>query len=113
MRTIPVLIGVIVSALLLSAQGLIERYREAADRLIDAAMSDQGGMEKLSYLCDRIGNRLSGSPGLEQAIAWAAAQMKKDGLENVVTPLVKVPHWVRGAESASIVAPVKRHLTIL
>jgi carboxypeptidase Q len=113
MKTIPVVIGVIASALLLSAQGLVEKYREAADRLIDAAMSDQGGMEKLSYLCDRIGNRLSGSPALEQAIAWAAAQMKKDGLENVATPRVKVPHWVRGAESASIVAPVKRQLTIL
>ena len=103
----------IVAAVFLSAQGLVEHYRDAANRLIDAAMSDVGGMEKLTYLCDRIGNRLSGSPGLEQAIAWAAAQMKKDGLENIATPRVKVPHWVRGMESASIVAPVKRQLTIL
>jgi len=117
MKTISLLIAVIVSALLLSAQGpdrgLVERYRDAANLLIDAAMSDQGGMEKLTYLCDRIGNRLSGSPGLEQAIAWAAAQMKKDGLENIATPHVTVPHWVRGMESAAMVAPVKRQLTIL
>jgi carboxypeptidase Q len=74
---------------------------------------DNGGMEKLSYLCDRIGNRLSGSPALERAIAWAAAQMKQDGLVNVVTPAVKVPHWVRGNESASLLEPVTKPLTIL
>src|SRR5579864_8195186 len=95
MKITLVMFGIGVSALLLGAQGLVERYRDPANRLIDAAMSDHGGMEKLTYLCDRIGNRLSGSAGLEQAIVWAAAQMKKDGLENVVTPRVKVPHWVR------------------
>ncbi len=113
MKTTLVLLAAGFSALFLSAEGLTDKYRDAANRLIDAAMADNGAMEKLTYLCDRIGNRLSGSPSLDQAIAWSAAQMKKDGLENVVTPLVKVPHWVRGAESASIVEPVKRKLTIL
>jgi hypothetical protein len=94
-------------------QNLTEKYRETAGKLIDAALADNGGMDKLSYLCDRIGNRLSGSPALEKAIAWAAAQMKQDGLVNVVTPAVKVPHWVRGNESASIIEPVNKPLTIL
>ena len=80
----------------LLAQSLSDTYRETANRLIDAALADQGGYDKLSYLCDRIGNRLAGSPSLDKAIAWAAGQMKKDGLENVVTPRVKAPHWVRG-----------------
>ncbi len=113
MRTTLLAIVIFVSALLLAAQGLRDKYRDAANRLIDAALADNGGMEKLTYLCDRIGARLSGSPELNQAVAWAAEQMKKDGLENVATPPVKVPHWVRGAESASIVEPVKRRLTIL
>ena len=94
-------------------QSLTEQYRDTATKLIDAALADQGGMDKLSYLCDRIGNRLSGSPGLEKAIAWAAAQMKEDGLVNVSTPRVKVPHWVRGNESAALVEPVAKPLTIL
>ena len=55
---------------------LTEQYRSTATKLIDAALVDHGGIDKLSYLCDRIGNRLSGSPGLEKAIVWAAAQMK-------------------------------------
>jgi len=94
-------------------QSLTEQYRETATKLIDAALIDQGGMDKLSYLCDRIGNRLSGSPGLEKAIAWAAAQMKEDGLVNVVTPRVKVPHWVRGNESAALVEPISKPLNML
>ncbi len=69
-----------VSVLAQNAGTLAEQYRESASKLIDASLSDQGGMEKLTYLCDRIGNRLSGSAALEKAVAWAAAQMKADGL---------------------------------
>ncbi|MBV9769838.1 MAG: M20/M25/M40 family metallo-hydrolase [Bryobacterales bacterium] len=109
------LIGAALSVSLLAQNTgtLTEQYRESASRLIDASLADLGGMEKLTYLCDRIGNRLSGSPALEKAVAWAAAQMKADGLTNVVTPRVKVRHWVRGNESASLVAPVNRPLHIL
>jgi carboxypeptidase Q len=39
--------------------------------------------------------------------------MKKDGLENVSTPSVDVPHWVRGHESASLESPITRQLTML
>ncbi len=95
------------------AGNLTEQYRVVANKLIDAAMADQGGMEKLAYLCDRIGNRLSGSLALEKAVAWAAAQMNHDGLVNVSTPRVKVPHWVRGNESAFIVDPVNKRLAML
>jgi len=96
-----------------NASTVTGQYRDTAARLIDASLADQGGMEKLAYLCDRIGHRLSGSPALDKAIAWAAAQMKADGLTNVVTPRVKVPHWVRGNESAALVEPVAHPLHIL
>src|SRR5579871_6606920 len=97
----------------LNAQSVADSYQATASKIIDAALADQGGYEKLSYLCDRIGNRLSGSPSLDKAIAWAAEQMKRDGLVNVSTPRVKVPHWIRGNESASITEPIARPLTIL
>jgi carboxypeptidase Q len=96
-----------------AAPSLDDTYRQTADRIINAALENNAGYEKLSYLCDRIGHRLSGSPALERAIEWAAAQMKKDGLENVVTPAVKVPHWVRGQESAWLTEPVRRPLHML
>jgi carboxypeptidase Q len=92
---------------------LADQYRDTANKLIEAALIDHDGLDKLYYLCDRIGNRLSGSPSLEKAITWAASQMKADGLVNVATPAVKVPHWVRGSESGSMLEPVARPLNML
>jgi hypothetical protein len=104
-------------ALVLSAavfgQSLTDQYRATADQLIDAALADNDGYAKLAYLCDRIGARLSGSESLERAIKWAEETMKKDGLSNVRTIPVKVPHWVRGAESARLESPDHRLLHML
>jgi carboxypeptidase Q len=88
-------------------------YRDAAGRLIGAAMVDRDAYDKLAYLTTRIGNRLSGSSGLERAVAWVTAQMKADGLDNVRVQAVKVPHWVRGSESAQIVKPIQKSLNML
>ena len=102
--------------LLVSAAGgqtLGDRYSGAAAQILEAARTDNGAYEKLVYLCDRIGNRLSGSHGLDKAIGWAKAEMIRDGLVNVSTPMVQVPHWVRGAESAEILAPMERPMTML
>lgn len=92
---------------------LAEQYRDVAGRIIGAALEDNKGWEKLSYLTTQIGHRLSGSPQLEQAIAWAAERMKAEGLENVRLQPVKVTHWVRGRESAMVVAPVQKPLGML
>lgn len=97
----------------LGAQTLTDQYREPAARLIGAALTDQDGWKKLEFLCDRIGHRLSGSPQLEEAISWASAEMRREGLENVQTPPVKVSHWVRGSESAEIIAPLRAPLVML
>jgi carboxypeptidase Q len=95
------------------AEDLTGHYREAADKLIDAALADTEGYDRLAYLCYRIGNRLSGSPALERAIAWSAEQMKAAGLSNVRIIPAKVPHWVRGEESARLVAPLEKPLHML
>src|SRR5258708_7821379 len=89
------------------------QYRGPADKLIDAALADSDGYNRLAYLCYRIGNRLSGSPGLEKAIAWSAAQMKAVGLSNVRVIPTKVPHWVRGTESARMLTPLDKPLHML
>src|SRR5215471_16172572 len=98
---------------LLSAADLSVQYRQTADKLIDAALADNEGFQRLTYLCYRIGPRLSGSQGLEKAVAWSVEQMKAAGLSNVRTIPTKVPHWVRGAESASLVEPYDRPLHML
>jgi len=94
-------------------ESLTERYREPAGRIIGAALTDVDGWEKLTHLTTEIGHRLGGSPGLEQAIEWAHAGMKKEGLENAILQPVKVPHWVRGDEYAEVVAPARKTLSIL
>jgi hypothetical protein len=70
-------------------------------------------MKKLTYLSGRIRHRLSGSEAFNRAVAWSAQPMKEGGLENVSTPLVKIPHGVRGKESAEIVSSVKLTLGML
>lgn len=95
------------------ASNLAERYRETAGRIVGAALVDNGGWEKLTHLTTQIGHRLSGSSQLERAVAWAAERMRAEGLENVRLQPVKVPHWVRGNESAMVVVPVKKTLALL
>ena len=93
------------------SEAWIDPYREPAARLVGEALSGSFAWERLAELGDTFGHRLSGSQSLEDAIQWAVQQMKKDGLENVHTEPVKVPHWVRGQESAEIVAP-RRHAMV-
>jgi len=91
----------------------LDAYREPAGRLIGEAVSSTFAWQRLAVLTDTIGNRLSGSPALDRAIEWAVAEMKKDGLENVHTEKVMVPKWVRGAESADLVEPVRHPMAML
>ena len=122
-------IGVLVSSLVAGAQmgapgaqpagmaavagPLAAHYKGDADRILKAAMADDDGYAALTYLCDHVGKRLSGTPQLVTAVQWGAELMRKAGLENVQVQPVMVPRWVRGAESASLVGPVMKPLHML
>jgi hypothetical protein len=88
-------------------------YREVAERILAAAEADTQGWEDLSYLTTVIGHRLAGSEGLEKAVAWSASRMEQDGLDVVRRQPVAVRRWVRGEESAEVVAPSPRRLPML
>jgi hypothetical protein len=94
-------------------EDLAARYRDTGERLLARALADEGAWRKLEHLTTRIGPRLSGSAGLEKAIAWAEAEMRAEGLEGVRLQPAKVARWVRGRESLRIVAPVARELPML
>jgi carboxypeptidase Q len=87
--------------------------REDATRLIKAATADDFAWQRLAELTDTHGSRLSGSENLARAVEWAARMMKADGLENVRTERVLVPHWVRGREAAEILDPSRQAIPIL
>src|SRR3954464_15552074 len=65
------------------------------------ALSDGVAYARLEELTDTIGPRLSGSAGAEAAVHWALKKFQQDGLAARLEP-VKVPHWVRGAESGEV-----------
>jgi carboxypeptidase Q len=91
----------------------LDPYRPIAQRLIATSQSSDFAWRRLAELTDTFGNRLSGSDTLEQAIDWAVATMKADGLENVHKEPVMVPKWVRGRESLDLVTPVRQSLVML
>jgi carboxypeptidase Q len=91
----------------------LDEYRKPAARILEAARTDPTAWERLVHLTDTFGHRLSGSPALEAALRWAAAEMEKDGLRNVRLEKVMVPRWVRGRESARLVAPFSGELVML
>ena len=96
-----------------TAPDWLGHYREASYRLIAAATADHAAWDRLALMTDLFGHRLSGSPQLNAAIRWAAEEMKRDGLENVHTERVMVPHWVRGRESAQILEPGHHEIAML
>lgn len=83
----------------------------AAD-LLGRGLTQTEAYDELRELCDTIGHRLSGTPALQKAVAWAAAEMAEDGL-SVTTEPVEVPVWVRGDEAGRIVSPVADALNVL
>lgn len=106
------------SALPATAQGLDsadipQEYRADADSLIDAALRDTTGWDRLTNLVDRFGHRFSGSESLELAIDWILDGMAADSLENVRGEPVMVPRWVRGQESVRMVEPRAAELAML
>ena len=92
---------------------IAERYRAAADRIIDAALGDSAAYHRLAVLTDRFGPRFSGTDNLERAIDWILEEMRKDGLDHVRGEPVMVPRWVRGEESAELLEPRHRRLPML
>ncbi|MFO7562380.1 MAG: M20/M25/M40 family metallo-hydrolase [Enhygromyxa sp.] len=89
------------------------KYVDAARKLIALADDDTRAWDRLAYVADTFGHRLSGSESLEKTIDWSLEIMREDGLSKVRREKVMVPHWVRGEESAKILGPTPRDLPVL
>ena len=73
------------------------------EKLRDAAMKDSYALDELRYLTYNIGPRISGSPQAAAAVERVASEMRALGAEVKLEP-AKVPHWVRGVETAEVVS---------
>ena len=67
-----------------------------------AAIGSDYAYQRLADMSDLIGPRLSGSPGAAAAVTQVADAMRQLGARVTLEP-VKVPHWVRGLETAELV----------
>lgn len=105
-------ISVLIISVALS-NSIKEKYTDVSLRIISEALSDSTAYERLAYLCDTFGPRLSGSNNLEESINWILKEMKKDGLDEVQGERVKVPSWKRGNESVRLLRPFKKELAML
>jgi Zn-dependent M28 family amino/carboxypeptidase len=70
-------------------------------QLQEAAMKSDYAYRQVAHLCNNIGPRLSGSAQADKAVEYVAGEMRALGLE-VKLEKVKVPHWVRGEETAAL-----------
>ena len=67
-----------------------------------AALGDDYAYQQVAHLTENIGPRPSGSAQANAAANYVADELRKLGLE-VQLEEVKVPHWVRGAETAELI----------
>jgi len=112
-RRIIAVAALIVSAANAHAQSITSQYSQATQRIAAAALADSAAWNRIAELTEKFGNRISGSQSLEQAIDWIIEKMKVDGLDNVRGEPVMVPRWIRGEESATMVAPRTQNLPML
>jgi hypothetical protein len=74
---------------------------EELSAIKSAALSEDYSYRQLAHLTENIGPRPSGSPQAKAAVDYVAGELRQLGLE-VHLEEVKVPHWVRGAETAEL-----------
>ena len=104
---------IIFSISFISAESIYDNYRFKANDIIEYAMKDSTAYNRLAFLCDMFGPRLSGSKNLEKAITWIMQEMKKDGLTGVEGQRVRVPTWIRGEESITLLKPFNKKMSML
>jgi len=84
-----------------------------AAQLRDAALAGHDiAYAWVSELTTRFGPRPAGSQNEHDAAAWAAARFKALGFDNVHIESFALTAWVRGEESARLVAPSKQPLVV-
>lgn len=103
----------IITFLLVAHIGLSQSTDETTIRQIfNKALSEGKSYQMLDYLSNKIGARLSGSPGAAAAVEWSRHTMEDLGFDSVWLQPVMVPHWVRGQKEVGRILNSKKMGTI-
>ena len=80
---------------------------EALPKIIAGALGPSPLEENLRRLTDEVGGRVTGSPAMESAAAWAVAAFRQAGVDDVRTEKYTIPvAWAEGATRLEVLAPV-------
>jgi Zn-dependent M28 family amino/carboxypeptidase len=104
------------AALLALAAGptaFAEDLTASAAAMRDRALADRTAWDLTESLTTEIGARPTGSPAMARARDWGVARLKALGFANVHVEEFQAEAWIRGAESAEILAPYPQKLAIL
>jgi len=85
-----------------SAQPYLAQLKSELSELRDAALADDYAYRQVAHLTDNIGPRASGTAQAQAAVQYVADELRKLGLE-VRLEEVKIPHWIRGIETAALI----------
>ncbi|MBY0432660.1 MAG: M20/M25/M40 family metallo-hydrolase [Cyclobacteriaceae bacterium] len=103
----------IITFLLVAHIGLSQSTDEMTIRQIfNKALSEGKSYQMLDYLSNKIGARLSGSPGAAAAVEWSRHTMEDLGFDSVWLQPVMVPHWVRGQKEVGRILNSKKMGTV-
>ena len=75
----------------------LNNHSEFIKKIYDEALSSGESYERLDYLSNQIGGRLSGSINYERSVKWGKEELDLIGLDSVWLQPVMTPKWVRGA----------------
>ncbi len=87
------------------APPLAPEIASVAGKLRSEALAGTRAFEIVRSLTFEVGPRSAGSAGDARAVDWAVKKLKALGFENVRAEPVEVPHWERGKNAGSILAP--------
>jgi carboxypeptidase Q len=99
-----------------SVREQIRSKQEDVNRIIDYIVNGDGKHEtfnRLAHFGDLFGTRQTGSDALEKSIDYVLESLRNESFTNVHGENVTVPKWIRGNESAALVAPRYQNMPIL
>ena len=109
----------VAAALLSSTQittlALAQAGVSGPDQAIDASMKDDVAWDIVEGITTEVGPRQAGTEAEARARVWSVAKLKSLGINNARIEEYQMPTWVRGDETAYVVAPYtqKLHVTAL
>jgi len=101
------------AAVFVSSAAHAADLQATAIALRDKALADSTAWDVTESLSTEVGARPQGSPGMDRARDWGVAKLKTLGFENVHVETFETESWLRGPESAEVVAPYPQKLQIL